>query len=228
MSDGRRSITPMIVPLSLDGTPAAGSSSSSTLGDEAERYGNLDQPLAAIGERVDRTQCLVCEPQPFEQREGFLDRRAMTTGRTEQSAADPLPLADRQGDVFEDAQAAEQRGDLEGADEPALDPRGLRQMRDFGAVEMDLPGVRLQRASHQLDKSRLAGAVRPDQGVPGAALQAKIHPLATVSAPKLLCSPQVSSAAPTHSRGTVEDAEARRRGQRPRHSTINSPIQKYQ
>ena len=119
----------MIMPLSPDGTPAAGSSSSSTLGDEGERHGDLDQPLAPIGERVDRAQRLIGEPQPLEQRKGFLDCGAVMAGRAEQAAGDPLPLADRQGHVFEHAQAAEQRGDLKGADEAALDPRGLRQMR---------------------------------------------------------------------------------------------------
>src|SRR5205823_2750126 len=85
--------------------------------------------------------------------------------------ADPLPLANRQRHVLEYAEAAEQRGDLECADKASLDPGGLRESGDIGAVEMDLPGARLQRARYQLDKGCLAGAVRPDQGVPRAALQ---------------------------------------------------------
>src|SRR6202035_4935550 len=106
---------------------------------------------------------------------GFLDRSAMMAGRSEQAAADPLPLADRQCHVLEDAEAAEQRSNLKGADEAALDPCGLRQPGDLGSVEMDLPGARLQCSRHQLDKGRLAGAVRTDQSVPRAALQAKTY-----------------------------------------------------
>ena len=53
------------------------------LGRECERYGNLDQPLAAVSEHVYRAQCVIFEPQLFEQAMGFLDRRAMMTGRAE-------------------------------------------------------------------------------------------------------------------------------------------------
>ncbi len=71
----------------------------------------------------------------FEQRIGFLDRGAMVAGRAPQIAAEAAALADREGHVFEHAQAAEQLGDLKGADETALDARRLRQRGDVGAVE---------------------------------------------------------------------------------------------
>jgi hypothetical protein len=38
----------------------------------------------------------------------------MMTGWAQQVARDPPPLTDGQGDVFEHAQSAEQRGDLKG------------------------------------------------------------------------------------------------------------------
>src|SRR5260370_41556159 len=104
----------------------------------------------------------------------LVHRRAFMAGRARAAAADPFPLADSKGHVLEDAKAAEQRGDLECADEATLDPCGLRQVGDVGALEMDLPGARLQCSRHQLDKSRFAGAVRTDQGVPRAAFEAKI------------------------------------------------------
>jgi len=135
------------------------------LGRQCERHGNLDQPLAAVGKHVNGAQRLIVEPEPFEQRVSFLDCRAMMTGRVEQVTCDPLPLTDRQGYVFEHAQSAEQRRDLKGADETALDPCCLRQGGHVGTVKPDLPGVRSQRSRHQLDKGRFAGAVRTDQGV---------------------------------------------------------------
>ena len=220
-------MTSMIVPLSLDGTPAAGSSSSRDLGRQCERDGNLDQPLAAVGEHVYRAQCFIFEPQLFEQGMGFLDRRAMMAGRAEQAAADPLPLADRQGHVFEDAEAAEQRGDLECADEAALDPRGLRQIGDIGAVEMDLPGARLQCARHQLDKSRLAGAVRPDQGVPRAALQAKIHGVGHSQRAEALVQSAGLERRRIHRRNRSKSPSTPPRAKTTTR-TIKSPIQKYQ
>ncbi len=99
------------------------------LGIERERDGDLDQALAAVGEFTDRPQSLLAEAQPLDQREGLVDRGAVMAGRAEQPAADPLSLANRQGHVFEHAEAAKQRGDLKGAHQAALDPRRLPQMR---------------------------------------------------------------------------------------------------
>jgi hypothetical protein len=64
----------------------------------------------------------------------------------------------------------------------------LRQVGDVGAVETDLPGARPQCARHQFDKGRLAGVIRAPPS------RRKSTALATVSAPKLLCNPWVSSA----------------------------------
>ena len=209
------------------------------LGLEAERHGDLDQPLAAIGEHVDRAQRVVGETQLLEQREGLLDRGAMTPGGAEQAACHTFcRSADRQCHVFEHAQAAEQRGDLEGADEAAPDPRRLRQPGDFGVVEQDLPGVRRQRAGHQIDEARLAGAVRPDQRVAGAAFEAEIDRVGDNERAEALCSargfqapagssPDLSSLAPVRDRN-----RSARPSTPPRANTtsrtINSPIQKYQ
>jgi hypothetical protein len=73
----------------------------------------------------------------------------MTAGRADQTAGDAVALGDRKGHVFECCQAAEQRRDLEGAGEPALDARRLRQVGDIGAVDDDLTGARREAAGHQ-------------------------------------------------------------------------------
>ena len=158
---------------------------------------------------------------------GFLDRSAMMTGRSEQAAPDPLPLADRQGHVFENAQAAEQRGDLECADEASLDPGGLRESGDIGAVEMDLPGARLQRARYQLDKGCLAGAVRPDQGVPRAALQAKIDGVGHSQRAEALVQSARLERRRVHRRKRSKSPSTPPRAKTTTR-TIKSPIQKYQ
>src|SRR5439155_19605477 len=143
------------------------------LGREGECYRDLDQPLAAVGEGVDRTQCLVSEPELLDQREALLDCRTVPPRGAEKTAADTLPFANCQGHIFEDVEAAEQRRDLKRADKTALDPRGLRQTGNVGALYEDMPGIRRQPAGHQLDKASLAGAVRPDQRVARAAFQAE-------------------------------------------------------
>ncbi len=77
MSAGSRSIMSMMAPISPDGTPAAGSSSSSTLGLRPSATAISVMPLAAVGELADRPQRLVGEPEPFEQRKRLLDHGAV-------------------------------------------------------------------------------------------------------------------------------------------------------
>src|SRR5690349_14618094 len=105
---------------------------------------------------------------------GFLDCPSIVTGGAGQAAADPSPLADRQGYIFENAQTAEQRGDLKGANKAALDPRRLWQPGNLGAVEQDLPSARSQRPGYQLHKARLASAVRPNERVARTAIETEI------------------------------------------------------
>ncbi len=196
-------------------------------GRQGQRDGNLDQPLAAVGEHVYRAQCVIFEPQLFEQGMGFLDRPAMMAGRPKQAAADPVPLADRKGHVFENAQAAEQRGDLKCPGETAFDPHGLRQVSDIGAVEMDLPGARLQCSRHQLDKGRFTGSVRPDQGVPRAAVQTKIDGVSHSQRTEALVQSAGLERRPVHRRNRSKNPSTPPRAKTTTR-TIKSPIQKYQ
>ena len=73
------------------------------LGREAERHGDLDQALAAIGERVDRAQRVVGEVEGFREREGLLDDAPVAPGRPQQIVGDAFALGDRQRHVFERA-----------------------------------------------------------------------------------------------------------------------------
>src|SRR6516225_10314557 len=197
------------------------------LGRQRERHRNLDQPLAAIRKHADRAQRLIFEPEPFEQRVSFLDCRSMMTGRAEQVAGDPLPLANRQGHVFENAQSAEQRCDLKGADETALDPYCLCQVGDVGTVEPDLPGIRPQRSRHQLYKGRFAGAVRTDQRVPRTALEAKIDGVGDGQRPEALVQPSGLERWRVHRRNRSKSPSTPPRAKTTT-LTISRPIQKYQ
>jgi hypothetical protein len=77
------------------------------LGGEGKRHRDLDQPLTPIGKRPDRLHRDIGQPHPLDQGNGFLDCGAVIPGRAEQTAGDPLSLAECQGHVFEHAQAAE-------------------------------------------------------------------------------------------------------------------------
>src|SRR6266702_7388667 len=83
-------------------------------------------------------------------------------------------LRHRQGDVVEHRQAAEQRGDLECATEPAAHSDSLRGARHVLAAEQDPAGGGRERSHQHVDEGGLAGAVRPDQGVARAGLQTEI------------------------------------------------------
>src|SRR5256885_9615762 len=191
----------------------------------------------------------------LEQWEGFLDDAVMTPGRADQTAGDAVALGDRERHVFECWQAVEQRGDLERADEAALDTHGLWQIGDIGAVDDDLAGARPQAAGDKLDKGRLAGTVWADQRLARAAFQAEVDLVGDGQRAKALAQ------APSFEREPVRrgrssdgrrfdgwrsdgcrfdrsgfDGHRRSRSERPRMpprantttSTISSPIQKYQ
>ena len=70
-----------------------------------------------------------------------------------------------EGDVVEDAEPREDRGDLEGVGDAEPDAGVGGQAGDVAAVEADRAGVGQQAAGEQADEGGLAGAVRADQGV---------------------------------------------------------------
>ena len=113
------------------------------LGLEAERHGDLDQALPAIGELATGRSASSARPRRLEQRIGLLDDGAMAPGGPHQIAGDAARARQIASVTFSSTlRPAEQRVDLKGAGEAALDPRRLRQRGDVGAVEQDAPGAR--------------------------------------------------------------------------------------
>jgi hypothetical protein len=135
--------------------------------------------------------------------------------------------------ILQHAQPAKQRIDLEGAHEPALDAGGLRQAGDVLTAEQDAPGARPQRAGDQVDEAGLAGAVRSDQRMAGAALEPEVDRIRDRKRAKALA--QALRLEPG-AHGGGFSCRARRRAKNPSTppgakttiSTMNSPIQKYQ
>ena len=111
--------------LSALGTPAAGSSSSSTSGFEPERDRELDQPLAAVGQFGDAMPGVVGELEHVEQAHRLVDHVLAHAGGLEHRVAGAEPLGDRDVDVLQHREPAEQPVDLEGARDAELDARGL-------------------------------------------------------------------------------------------------------
>src|SRR6516165_9799468 len=155
----------------------------------------------------------------------------MAPGRPKQIVCYAFALGDPQRHVFERGQPAEQRGDLEGSRQAPLDPFRLRQVGHFRAANENLPGAWRERAGHQVDEARLARAVRADQCMARAALEAEIDRIGNLQRAKALAQP-----ARLQHRAPRCLAHRRSRPTRPKippranttTSTINSPIQKYQ
>ena len=107
--------------LSALGTPAAGSSSSSTFGCEAERDRDLDQPLAAIGQFGNPVAGVVLQLQHLQQMHGCVDHVLALAGRREHAGRRAKLFGHRDVDILQHRQAAEQPVDLEGARDAELD-----------------------------------------------------------------------------------------------------------
>ena len=88
-------------------------------------------------------------------------------------AAEAQPLVDGERDGLERREIAEQLVDLEGAHQAAAHPRLGPEPRDVLARQQDSAGGGRQHAGQQVDEGRLAGAVRPDQRLARAALEAE-------------------------------------------------------
>ena len=156
---------------------------------EAEGDRDLDQALAAVRQLLQRPLRFVCDPQPLEQGVGFLDDAAMRAGDAEHGAGHALALADRQRHVLEHGQPLEELVDLEGAAQPALDARLLRQRGDVLAGQPDLARRRRQASGDQVDERGLAGAVGTDQRVPRACLEAEVDVLRHAQRAEILVQP---------------------------------------
>ena len=148
--------------LSRDETPAAGSSSRSTRGRCASER-DLDQALAAVGQLADRLERVLDQPVRREMLERLLDHRRLGARGPKEVVAGAGALADRQAEVVEHAQAAEELIDLERAREAPPRARLLGEVRDVLAAQQHAARRRLEHARDQIDEARLAGAVGSDQ-----------------------------------------------------------------
>ena len=104
----------------------------------------------------------------------LVDHILALAGRPEHGRRRADALGDRDIDVLQHREAAEQPVDLEGAGDAELDALGLRDRGDVAAVEQHLAGGRRQHAGEQVDEGGLAGAVRSDQRVARAVLEPEV------------------------------------------------------
>ena len=106
---------------------------------------------------------------------GLLDDRAMTAGRAEQTAGDALALGRPPGSRF---RARVRRRNSAVIWKVRTRPRLTRAACGSSVTSSPssriCPALGCKRAGHQIDEGGLAGAVRADQRVAGAALQAEI------------------------------------------------------
>ena len=174
MCAGRPSMASRMMWLSALGTPAAGSSSSSTSGFKPERDRELDQALAAVGQLGDAVAGVVGELQGLEQMHRLVDHVPAPAGGPEHGRRGADALGHRDVDVLQHREPAEQPVDLERARDAELDACGLGDARDVAALEQHLARRGRDHAGQEIDERGLAGAVRADQRVARAGLQAKV------------------------------------------------------
>ena len=161
--------------LSDDGTPAAGSSSSSTRGFCAERDGDLHQPLAAIGQFAHQLERIVGQPQRVEMIERLVDHLALAQPAERHRL---LQWPSRSPMVMQRFSSTVRPRNSWLIWKVRASPRrarsAWRQRGDVLAIEQHPAGMRLEHAGDQIDQRGLAGAVRADQRVARAALERKI------------------------------------------------------
>ena len=173
---------------SVEFRPAAGSSSSSSVGLAGERARDLDQALVAVGEAGDQFVGA--------RRRGR--RRSAPPSPAPSSAAAPLgrsaycPAARRRSSTFSSA-VIERNSRMFWKVRPS--PAAVRWcggiVGDVGAVEHDLAGGRRVQARQHVERRGLARAVRPDQRMDAAAPAPSIStPSTALRPPKCFARPR--------------------------------------
>ena len=172
-SSGSASMVARISWRSASGTPAAGSSSSSTRGLQAKASAISEQPLLAVGQDAGALAHDVGETEALEQVDHLVDHAGL--------AADDAPPVVPEPSRSEMASPSVSSG-VRSANSwliwnVRVMPSRTRSMRlepgDVLAVEQDLAGGRAQHAGEQVDERGLAGAVRADQRMARALLDAE-------------------------------------------------------
>ena len=127
---------------------------------------DLDSPFLAIGNLADVAPGEMFEPDAAQHAPGLAIQVGVVGERPERIPATPRQAELRQRDVVLERVVGKQRDDLVGAGQAAVRPAMRPQPRDFLAEKPDRAGVGRQVAGDQVEKRRLAGAVRSDDQPP--------------------------------------------------------------
>jgi hypothetical protein len=141
---------------------------------QPQRDRDLHQALLAIGKVEHAPPCVVREAQRGEEVLALLAHVPMAARGQPHATSDAAALGDAQRHVVERGEVAEKRVDLEGAPQPALDPRRLAGLRYVIAAEDDAAAGRGKHAGQHVHKCRLARAVGADQGMARTGLEAEV------------------------------------------------------
>ena len=141
---------------------------------QAQRDRELDQALAAVGQLPDAVPRVLRELQGLQQVHRLVDHVPPQAGGPKHGRGGADALGDREVDVVQHREPAEQPIDLEGARDAELDPFGLGDARDVTSLEQHRARRGRDQAGQEIDERGLAGAVGTDQRVARAGLQAKV------------------------------------------------------
>src|SRR5512143_1352961 len=156
------------------------------LGLERERGRDLQRALAAVGKLARRRLRERTEADRLDQLErALVMARERALGAPEIEGM-PAVALQRDADVLEDGEIGEDRRDLERADEALARDRRGSCPGDLLALVENVARRRREEMREQVEAGRLAGAVRPDQRVDRAALDAQRHVLDRDEALELL------------------------------------------
>src|SRR5574337_103193 len=135
-----------------------------------QRRRQFERALAPIGDLARQGMRERGEADAIEKLEGARVERIERGLRAPEVEGIAALALERDAHVFERGEVREDGGNLERADEP--EPRDARRAHrgDVAPVERDPPGRRPDELGQHVEAGRLAGAVRPDQGVNRSAL----------------------------------------------------------
>ena len=158
-----------------------------------ERDRQLDQALAAVGQLRDAVPRVVRELQGLEQVHRLLDHVPPPAGRPEHGRRRADALGDREVDVLEHREPAEQPVDLERPGDAELDAFGLGDARDVAPFSSTWPDVGGMRPVRRLTNVVLPAPFGPISAWRAPASSRKSTSRAAASAPKVRQRPRVSS-----------------------------------
>ncbi len=149
---------------SADGTPAAGSSSSSTRGLSASAMAISSRRCWPYGSSRTRRSATCADAHFLEQRLRFVQAAPPLRRVAQHAPREFLALGDRDRDIVASRDFAQQRVDLMGAREAAAHALLGRHRLDRACPPSWIdPRIRLEEAGQQIDEGGLARAVRADQ-----------------------------------------------------------------